>query len=777
MDDRYTPKGLKGQGGRGGRDGGRQPYRGGGGPSRPVPDRARAAYNFVPADARVVFPDWKEQVSHDVPFSDGFSGHMELEVRAETPLFVRDGKDRQSFFRLPGGLYGVPGTSIKGMLRTVLQIASFGKLTPVNDHRYGVRDLHNRELYGKHMAEIRNGQPVPLVSAGWLQEKHGEEYEEDGLHGETKWEIVPCHFAKIEYTFLQKLAAERGVKGFNPGMKQSAPRKYQAWGAASLDVDCSVEILDDARSREEGKPAAIGSYGRVVGLGGDVRGRLVFTGQPSEHRPDAPKRSGAGNPKHHDFMFFGEVGTAVVVPAAQRRDFPFVHGNAGEQHRLDSDPNPEWKHMLGRMRQGERVPVFFLLDERGELRAFGLAMMFRLAYKMSTRDAVTSTQPDAQDDRHDLAELVFGRVHRGKGKDSASQALRGRVSIETAVAEGSPQPLPLVTGVLGAPKASFYPNYLVQGKDARGEVARGLDGKPRYQTYMDDGVRVRGWKRYPQREAVEKLPPPPTSRDGRVNEEVASKLAPLPAGTVFTTRVHIHNLRRVELGALLWTLDFGGREHCRHGLGMAKAFGYGGVRLEITRATLQPNDPAADAAIDLAALRDEFRGYMEARLDGGWETSESIYQLLALATPVPKAQAVELRHMRLDHPEFRNEFQGVKQAGKALPPHGDAQGRKKHREACLANPAPAARTSQLQQSSPTGDAPSSAGPAVEEEPCVKAAREARARDEHLKLFKQWMLEGGPDEALRRKAARTVMGEPSKKWIAKNQELWAWMNTR
>ena len=51
----------------------------------------KSPYNFVPLTENIYYPDWSEQVSHDVPFSDGESGEIEIKIEAKSPLFVRNG--------------------------------------------------------------------------------------------------------------------------------------------------------------------------------------------------------------------------------------------------------------------------------------------------------------------------------------------------------------------------------------------------------------------------------------------------------------------------------------------------------------------------------------------------------------------------------------------------------------------------------------------------------------------------------------------------------------
>jgi hypothetical protein len=47
-----------------------------------------APYNFVPLSAWIFKPDWAAHVSHDLPFSDGISGTLELSIQAHTDSFM-----------------------------------------------------------------------------------------------------------------------------------------------------------------------------------------------------------------------------------------------------------------------------------------------------------------------------------------------------------------------------------------------------------------------------------------------------------------------------------------------------------------------------------------------------------------------------------------------------------------------------------------------------------------------------------------------------------------
>ena len=98
----------------------------------------KAPFNFVPLSDKVFFPDWADEISQDIPFEDGLSGTLELKITAQTPIFVRNGHTKEdadakneqytSFSKTSDNRYFIPATSIKGCIRNVMEIMSFGKM-------------------------------------------------------------------------------------------------------------------------------------------------------------------------------------------------------------------------------------------------------------------------------------------------------------------------------------------------------------------------------------------------------------------------------------------------------------------------------------------------------------------------------------------------------------------------------------------------------------------------------------------------------------------------
>jgi CRISPR-associated protein (TIGR03986 family) len=715
-----------------------------------------APYGFVPLSLYVATVPWPLDRVHDLPFADGVSGTLEIDACAHTPLFTRDPVEPQRSLGVPGGKPMLAGSGLRGMLRSVLEIASFSRLGRFNEHRFGIRDLRDRENYGKHMSDVQGGStsPLSLVSAGWLY---------PGNDDDTPARIQPCHYAKIHYDKLQHVATERRVRNFKPGEKQSAPNKYRTWGDASLQVNVETETL--VHTNPTHTAPRIGTFGKVVRLDGSRQGTLVFTGQPSNWtpaRPGAPK-TGANKAKQNDFVFLEPAGRPVPVDKHTWEAFLFVHSDSGQQHGITAAHNEELRHWWKRAGwdkpNPKPIPVFFLLHPDGRVRALGLAMMFRLAADHSTRQAIENVQGKAATDEADLARAIFGDVDLGQRTDTKAglRGLKGRVSVGDATLTGGFEELPVVRAPLSSPRASYYPAYLEQGPPGtvgeRPEFNR--THKPVYRTWMSDKPRARGWKRYRQMRQVVTNIHLPTDRQGRVLEQVLTRFQPIrPAPEArFRFRVQVHNLRPIELGALLWSLDFGGHATARHGFGMAKSLGYGALTLEIRNHDLTT---LASSQVDLSAARAAFAAFMEGRLpvlqkDGGWQRSRQLAELLALATPGDPVWHPILR-------EGDNPFKTAKDNGLVLRPEVDLA---TWRRGLLAQrppepPITARSPDDLDRQALTAAMQAGTGPV---------------------LLLAWKQEAGEREAARKRIAREVYGKPSKKMQEKHGALIAWWTSQ
>ena len=618
-----------------------------------------APYNFVPVSERVV-DDWDEQApngvpSHDIPYSDGMSGEITFEIVADSPLLIagRDQEDKvKRFFRGPDGNPAIPGSAIRGMIRNVVEIASFSRFKLVDDRRLGLRDLSGA------VPEYTN-KLVGKSHAGWL---HLDE-------ASGAWRIQPCGFARVDQGTVHEVAGY-GKNLRTLLLKTSYPKTcVEAYGHFP-----EFDIAREAALKKTDR----GWIVRPAHAGGQeiVRGHLVFTGQPSDI-------------KMKEFFFFGDAEESKPVPFVALAHFLAVHE---EQEK----PSEAWTFWQEKLREGtvSRIPVFYITDNAGEIEAFGLSMMFKMAQKNSILELMQRHLAEHLDEAGvkspDLAERLFGRV-----SSKPEQSFKGRVQFGLAeLAPGSSwqevreikvshDEVRKLDTVLGAPKPSWFPAYLEQGKlDAGGKRLSGKSEKEilaKYRTYMDDDARLRGWKRYPVQAKDENdyAPPPPPSGISDDAKVKLSALLPREKGkpVAFRGTLRFHNLRDFELGALLWAMTWGDDRNARHRLGMGKPFGWGQVRMhcrDVKRRYNKPQDDGqrpihtGDAALQaVLATRKSFEEKME-KFVTGWSNSRQIKSLRAMAR-VQGSPPHALRHPKLDVDGGENEFTDLKKTGAVLP--------------------------------------------------------------------------------------------------------------
>lgn len=488
----------------------------------------KSTYNFIPAleEAAIYKPSWAHQVSHDIPFSDGECGEIHLSIEAETPIFIRNGhgpdEKMEEFSQVERDgkpHYFIPATSLKGMIRNVMEILSKSRMRAVNDHRYSFRDLSKDSLYKKNYSSAD-------VRCGWLSQK------ENG-----KWFIEDC--GKPEYITHEEID----------------DRSMAAWGKQT----CFKATFDGARQHNLDKEfkSSLHKYSVLRGDTGvfynkitfnGVTGTLIFTGQPGLRN----HQNGKG--KNGEFIFPDRVLEEIEVPSEKQKDFKFIY--------LDHDEkniSAEWKYWRQSLNQGGKIPVFFTKDNES-IKHFGLAFMYKLPFQYAVKELAPAKGYDYQE--MDLTETIFGTV------DYPSGALKGRVFFSHAFAqmETAIRSHKQYREILASPKASYYPFYLQQS-----------DQEKYYKTYMDEDAVLSGFKRYPRREVYKRGSYTPKQEK---NEKVFSKFWPLEAGAAFTGKIRFHNLRPAEIGALLSALTFHGSSHSVHSLGAAKPYGAGVVKLD-----------------------------------------------------------------------------------------------------------------------------------------------------------------------------------------------------
>lgn len=511
----------------------------------------KSPYNFIPAaeKTQVLKPDWADQVSHDIPFSEGDSGEFEIEITAETPIFIRDGQKKDekseefSHFLLNGQKqYFIPATSLKGMVRSVLEMMSFSRLNKefVHNSRFSQRDISTADT--QYMKKYQKDH----IKAGWLLQN------EDG-----NWAIEECDsFSFIDHRELKDklnipfrdyfLVTERFGKPKK--ILKSAKEKYDELRRLNVGLEHSF-------SKGEKK-----LFGNVVlpiaTVGGDKKGTLVLTGQPAKRIEEEGKKASG---KVREFVFFNaDNPNKRNISKDLKEDIKFIYK---DHDKLSI--SPDWEYFRDNfLNKEKKVPVFFSPDGDAEVKHFGLAYMYKLPYEHKTHDLSPLKKYDHS---KDFVQTLFGYTTKEKNSSLKGRVFFGHALAEMATVKVKEKP---EEEILSAPKASYFPFYLNQ-----------FNPKGDYFTYDDPNASLKGFKRYPVREKAIK-----GSYDEKQiqNKKTWAKFSPIQKGAFFKSTVRFHNLKKEELGGLISALTFhGNNDLCFHSLGGAKPLGYGRIRVNV----------------------------------------------------------------------------------------------------------------------------------------------------------------------------------------------------
>lgn len=269
------------------------------------------------------------------------------------------------------------------------------------------------------------------------------------------------------------------------------------------------------------------------------------------------------------------------------------------------ESTPGFENYRRLLRSKRLIPVHYFMND-GQVDVVGMGKMIRYPYDYDIDTAVNNGQNKAMyNDKRDFTDAIFGWV-------ADKNALRGRVQIGNAFASrplADSELCEKVSGVLGQPKASFYPFYLKQGENG-------------CQTYNDSGCCISGRKVYCIHKGRSVMPLPGNEN----NTKVESSMFPVPAGMEFKMRVNVHNLRKVEIGALLSAITLHRTDGVWHSIGSARSFGYG--KLACANVILRGLEHKEEDY--LKAFETEMDMFVQETEGNCWYVSESIRRLMAI---------------------------------------------------------------------------------------------------------------------------------------------------
>lgn len=534
---------------------------------------AKAPYNFVELPAKVV--EAESLPDSDRYYYDRYTGKIECTLTTESPIYTRCGWNpddfaehgEKAFQELPDAIQNkranffinpktqeatMPGSSIRGMLRALVEIVSFGKIDRVSEQqRFFFRavaadkDDPLKEEYKKYV-KPKN------IKAGYLVER------QDG------WFIrpaMPIDEAPFVWVKEDKL---RSISGFIPmsNLSDYRPRYF---------MNISFEDIYTKNTRRfAGKVSNNCTTYKYQGV-------VVTSGNMLEggNNPGDLKRQNHCIVRQPD-------SNAEPIPISEDAIQDYCSALTPFQKQ-----DPPFDQNRGVLENGRCI--FYCQPQAGQpVTLFGQSPNFRIPYspqgngKASTaRDFIPDFLKDSKDKPAitDIAEAIFGFVRRDKQPEGIEQSRAGRVFVSDGILnpnqeeqvrksqEKEAEPI-----LLSTPKPTTFQHYLVQNSANKNQLKHYASNPPS-DTEPGETV-IRGHKLYWHK-------PPHIEVPNDASDTQTSLIKPIPQGINFSFTIYFENLNEVELGAMLWVLKMAEDEKYCFSLGMGKPLGMGAVKVKI----------------------------------------------------------------------------------------------------------------------------------------------------------------------------------------------------
>lgn len=531
----------------------------------PEERKAIAPYNFVELPDKVVLAE----PLHDCNCYNlnRHTGKIKCTLTTESPLYTRCGLTpdnftefgdtpneelepeerlkRAEFFSNPANHKPtIPGSSIRGMLRTIVEIVSFGKIERVSNQQHfffrAVAANPKSDSLGEEYKSL-----LKKVKAGYLIKQNG------------SWYIRPAQAIDGSPFIWVK---ERDLSRIRTlvTMNQSGYRPQH------INVSFGDTQLKSPRRFTRTVSTNLSLYPH--------QGVLVTSGNMLE-ASDNPENL---HRRNHCIVATIDESAALL----KINDEAIQHYCSALTDFQKQEP---FHKKMGALQEDGR-PIFYCEPQDGQIEVtlFGHSPNFRIPYSPS-RDGCAASAVDfipkdlGKSDTADIADAIFGFVRNGKCEKD--QALAGRVFISDAVSEkaasediwftGNPERT-ITPQILSTPKLTTFQHYLVQtDPEARKSELKHYAKKP------GEATVIRGHKLYWHKGRSPSI----VLNNTEASESQTTEIKPIKAGVSFTFTIDFENLSNVELGAILWVLKRAQAEEYRLSLGMGKPLGMGAVKI------------------------------------------------------------------------------------------------------------------------------------------------------------------------------------------------------
>lgn len=518
-----------------------------------------APYNFVSFSRKVYEYQEEKLTAHNDVSENLITGELNYEIEAKTPVFIDDGKGH--FHRDPYGRFSIPGSSIRGLIRSNVQILGLASINDdIDDYALMYRNVANgaekdryNAILGSKQLRINDGNKqygigvLTNVRAGYVKNENGKY-----IIYQTKVDSIKKEFARMNY---YSLSERKVVKAYNDSKKNHTPFAFDAFLRNGKSI-MQHEFTDRGFNKEVIK-------GRVHYKGARNQAYCPYCIEVSYELKNEKDITAVGKPgkyKHSGYAVstgkMNEKKVIYIVPQIdENKDTIPIPEKDVNAFRIDLNKREKTlKQFGGReffdLPKPGKMKCIFYIQLDGKL-YFGFTPRLRLFYDHTIKDGLNAA--------HKPEILDYSKALFGYSNNNGSY--KSRLSFSDAVVIGDEKEEKEHSVVLAEPKASSYLDYVRPQQDGKG------------MTYNKDGFELRGIKQY-------WLHTKPLQSDTNPkNENVGSALRPLKQGVRFSGKIRFRNLTKEELGLLLWSVQL--KPESWMNIGKGKAYGYGNIKLKI----------------------------------------------------------------------------------------------------------------------------------------------------------------------------------------------------
>jgi len=522
---------------------------------------AFAPYNFVELSEKVVL------AKQPLPSANNYhpehhTGWIDCELETSSPLYIRCGLTAQQFSsgeevkNKPEFFYTdpiqlspvLPGSSLRGMLRSLIEIISFGKLDQSRvdgqpSFTFRAVAAQRDDPLGDTYKKTIN---TRTVRAGYLL------CEGDQWYIQPAVEIDGKPFAWIRDNDIRTILTEF----ISVEDRAYYPQYFTNISFGAIRIRYIRPFAEQISSNPDQLQ--------------HKKGVLITSGNMAE------TGNGAGTSPRKNHCLVGQRDIKAKCLPISREAVQIYRDTLTEFQKDEHSFSSTWGVL-----QNERC-VFYCQPEPGQpITLFGHSPNFRVPYLHNGTDRpITIADLIPENLRNsqlvDLADAIFGYVRPNKVKQEQAQA--GRVFVSDATCKQRDEAdiwrssEAIVPHILSGPKVTTFQHYLTQGKSSKRDLNH-------YASQPGTKTVIRGHKLYWHKGASPQIehPDPVTAPKTQT-----TRIRPIKPGVKFTFKIQFENLRNEELGALLWLLNVAQDETYRLSLGMGKPLGMGAIKIEPT---------------------------------------------------------------------------------------------------------------------------------------------------------------------------------------------------